>query len=328
MSRPLVSIVIPVYNVESYLRECLDSVIGQTFRNIEIICVNDGSTDGSGTILSEYAAREPRMKVISQANAGLSAARNAGMDAATGKYIYFLDSDDYVMRKMIERSVEICERDQLDQLIFESEVIFENVGFSENQRKKKVRHYCVPEEFAGTIWSGAELLERLQNVRRYCVNVQTRLFLFEALRRTGLRFEKGLLHEDQLFTPLTLMESERVEVLCEKLHVRRFRRGSIVTSTGILADARRFASRVLIFIRLKRNFTERGYEERWPAIVDKRLHAEHGGIVSRARPMVVVCALFLIPDTATSGERIGVLYLSVLLSGYNVVRRIKRLLFG
>lgn len=98
-----VSVILPVYNVEKYLRQCLDSVIGQTLKEIEIIAVDDGSTDGSPAILDEYAAREPRMKVIHQRNAGAGAARNAGLDAATGDYVIFFDPDDYVGEEMLRK---------------------------------------------------------------------------------------------------------------------------------------------------------------------------------------------------------------------------------
>ncbi len=92
----LISIIIPVYNVGKYLGKCLDSVINQTYHNIEIICVNDGSTDNSYDILLEYAKKDSRIKVINQKNAGVSAARNTGLDTAAGKYIMFIDSDDWV----------------------------------------------------------------------------------------------------------------------------------------------------------------------------------------------------------------------------------------
>ena len=91
-----ISIVIPVYNVELYLRRCLDSVCNQTFKNLEIICVNDGSTDTSALILEEYAKKDNRIKVIHQKNQGLSVARNVGMREVTGQYCAFLDSDDFI----------------------------------------------------------------------------------------------------------------------------------------------------------------------------------------------------------------------------------------
>lgn len=89
-----ISVIIPVYNTERYLRECLDSVVNQSFQDIEIICVNDGSTDHSAEILNEYAQKDSRIQIVSQVNQGLSAARNAGLDVATGAWITFIDSDD------------------------------------------------------------------------------------------------------------------------------------------------------------------------------------------------------------------------------------------
>ena len=90
-----VSVIIPVYNVEPYLKQCMDSVVGQTLKDIEIICVDDGSTDGSLDILKEYATEDSRIQIIEQKNAGAGAARNNGMRHATGKYLSFLDSDDF-----------------------------------------------------------------------------------------------------------------------------------------------------------------------------------------------------------------------------------------
>ena len=92
----LISVIIPVYNVEAYLARCLDSVLNNTYRNVEVICVNDGSTDGSLAILREYEARDPRIVVIDKENGGVSSARNAGLDRMSGDYVTFIDADDYV----------------------------------------------------------------------------------------------------------------------------------------------------------------------------------------------------------------------------------------
>ena len=96
------SIIIPVYNVEQYLRECLDSVLGQTYSDWEAICVNDGSTDGSAAILEEYVVKDKRFKIVTQPNGGLSSARNTGMEVAKGDYIVFLDSDDWLELDALE----------------------------------------------------------------------------------------------------------------------------------------------------------------------------------------------------------------------------------
>lgn len=105
---PKVSIIVPVYNVEPHLRQCMDSLINQTYRNIEIICVNDGATDESGEILAEYAAKDSTIKVISQKNAGLSAARNVGFSFATGDYVMYVDSDDWIDLETCETAVAIA----------------------------------------------------------------------------------------------------------------------------------------------------------------------------------------------------------------------------
>ena len=103
---PLISVIIPVYNVEKYLHRCLDSVIAQTYQNLEIICVDDGSIDDSGKICDQYAVRDARIKVIHQENQGLSAARNKGLDAAEGEYIAFVDSDDYILEDMYKKMLD------------------------------------------------------------------------------------------------------------------------------------------------------------------------------------------------------------------------------
>ena len=98
---PEISVIMPVYNVEKYLRECLDSLLAQTFTDFEAICVNDGSTDGSPAILEEYAAKDNRIKIIDQPNSGAAKSRNNGMTIACGKYWMFLDSDDWFMPDML-----------------------------------------------------------------------------------------------------------------------------------------------------------------------------------------------------------------------------------
>lgn len=96
MSEPLISIIVPVYNVEKYLSKCLDSLVNQTYKNIEIVCVDDGSTDSSGSICDEYAKKDARIKVIHKENGGLSDARNVGLETINGEYVMFIDSDDWI----------------------------------------------------------------------------------------------------------------------------------------------------------------------------------------------------------------------------------------
>lgn len=102
MEADKISVIVPVYNVKPYLQRCIDSILNQTYTNLEIICVDDGSTDGSGEILDDYAALDPRVKVIHQKNTGASGARNAALDAVTGDWVTFVDSDDWLDSDMYE----------------------------------------------------------------------------------------------------------------------------------------------------------------------------------------------------------------------------------
>lgn len=106
----LISVIIPVYNVESYLRRCLESVAGNTYRNLQIICIDDGSTDQSGAILDEYADKDPRFTIVHQANGGVSSARNAGLSLARGDYISFVDSDDWIHPQFFEILISFAEK--------------------------------------------------------------------------------------------------------------------------------------------------------------------------------------------------------------------------
>ena len=102
MSHPKISVIVPVYNVEEFLKTCLDSVCNQTFEDIEIICINDGSTDSSPDILQAYSKKDSRIKVYNQENKGLGFVRNIGMEYASGDYVYFIDSDDHIALNTLE----------------------------------------------------------------------------------------------------------------------------------------------------------------------------------------------------------------------------------
>ena len=109
-----VSVIIPVYNAEAYLRQCLDSVVNQTLREIEIVCVDDGSTDGSAAILEEYAAKVVRIKIIKQKNAGVNVARKEGLKLATGEWITFCDADDWLEQDAIAEMVNVAKQEDAD----------------------------------------------------------------------------------------------------------------------------------------------------------------------------------------------------------------------
>ncbi len=205
---PKVSVVVPVYNVERYLSECLESVISQTLSDIEIICVNDGSTDGSGAILGEYAERDPRIIVVEQENQGLAGARNSGLDAAIGEYVLFLDSDDWVEATMIEEVCARCVNDDADIGIFKIRYVYTDTGVSVDGHWT-LQMGLVPTKvpFCRDEMSGS--LFRFVTPSA-CNKMFKRSFLLEG----GLRFVRGLRRaEDVPFTYLALATAERITVL-------------------------------------------------------------------------------------------------------------------
>jgi glycosyltransferase involved in cell wall biosynthesis len=114
MNMPLISVIVPIYNVEIYLEKCLNSIINQTYKNLEIILIDDGSPDNCGKICDEYAKKDKRIKVIHKPNGGLSDARNTGLDIAKGEYIAFVDSDDYIAEEMCEELLDIAQKEEAD----------------------------------------------------------------------------------------------------------------------------------------------------------------------------------------------------------------------
>ena len=126
MSKPEISVIVPVYNVEKFLPQCLDSILTQTYDNFELICVDDGSTDNSGKILDDYADKDKRIKVFHQQNKGLVGARNSGADAASGKYLYFVDSDDATHPQLLEICHTLLEKEDADWVCFQMQCVSEN----------------------------------------------------------------------------------------------------------------------------------------------------------------------------------------------------------
>lgn len=138
-SQELISVIIPIYNVEKYLKKCIDSIINQTYKNLEIILVDDGSPDNCGKICDEYAKKDQRIRVIHKKNGGLSDARNAGIDIAKGKYIAFVDSDDYVEKEYIEIMYKELKKNNVKIVqcginkISDNEEIIDNYGYLKDE---------------------------------------------------------------------------------------------------------------------------------------------------------------------------------------------------
>ena len=228
---PLVSVIIPVYNVESYLKECIESVICQTFSNLQIVLVDDGSTDNSGAICDEYALKDTRISVIHKENQGLGAARNTGMQIATGKYIIFLDSDDYWDVNTIEQLVNVAEKDKLEVVVFSAEPFLDGMtgDYSGRSYTHSVQNNVVK--------NGRDSLSVAINNSEYYEQACLRLYLLDYIRNYKLKFEEGVLHEDISFSFLAYFYAERLMCLGDRFYHRRYRPGSIMTSGKLVQSS-------------------------------------------------------------------------------------------
>lgn len=240
------SVIIPVYNVEAYLRDCLDSVLKQTFADWEAVCVNDGSTDGSADILNEYAARESRLKVITQPNGGLSVARNTGIKAAEGEYVLFLDSDDWLEENALE--VLSANLDGEDMLCFSGRRFFESEKAFHDADQLKPQSYASGMDY----YNENALLAR--DFAFVCVVL--RIYKREFLSRHNLQFKEGIFHEDNLFTPLACYYAGKVKVINDCLYDYRVRSNSITTTVNIkrLRDLLGTANTLAAFFVPKKGF--------------------------------------------------------------------------
>ena len=211
MRTPLISVIIPVYNVEKYLHRCLDSVIAQTYQNLEIICVDDGSVDESGKICDQYAVRDARIKVIHQENQGLSAARNRGLDAAEGEYISFVDSDDYILEDMYKKMLDKLLNYNVDLCVCQWQY-----EFSDGRQVVKKKNIDPTIYGRKTSLEFARFLYRGNSENGVVVAAWNKLYR-RALLDT-IHFE-GRIHEDDAFNGRIMAKNISVYVMEEQFYV-------------------------------------------------------------------------------------------------------------
>lgn len=223
----VISIIVPVYNTEKYLEACLDSLIAQTYENIEIICINDGSTDRSGAILERYKEKDKRITVITQTNKGVGETRNRGLACASGKYIYFIDSDDLLEKNALEYLYREAETDQLDVLYFDAGAVFESPEL-EKKHSTYTTYYARKGGYDG-VCLGEELFVRMIGNKEYRTTACLQLIKHDLLVSSRSRFYPRILHEDNLFTTEVMLAAKRVSHRARPLYIRRVREGSIMT---------------------------------------------------------------------------------------------------
>ncbi len=218
----MLSIIIPIYGVEKYLRDCIDSVLAQTYKDIEVILVDDGSPDRCGEICDEYARSDSRVTVIHKENGGLSDARNAGLEIAQGEYILFVDSDDMIKKKTAEHLLECIKRENAQIVYYNAETLyedFENKDHKEELIRKHSYKTC----------KGAYVLGFQRKNNEFYAMVQLNLFERKFIETNKLRFKKGIIHEDELFSTIAYVKAQKTAYLNEALYIRRMRAGSIMS---------------------------------------------------------------------------------------------------
>ena len=223
----LVSIIIPVYNSSEYLDECLLSALCQTLNPIEVICVDDGSTDNSLEILHKYKNLDKRIRIIVQPNSGQSVARNRAIREASGEFVYFLDSDDLIKSNAMEELYEVAQKNDLDTLLFDGTSFYETDELEEKFPNYKT-YYNHKKEYKG-IHNGRKLYSIMRNQGDLKVSPCLHFMKRTNILENDIWYPEGIIHEDNYFAFLALMESDRVMCIKKTYFLRRVRNDSTMT---------------------------------------------------------------------------------------------------
>lgn len=220
-----VSIIIPVYNVEKYLKKCLISVINQTFQDLEIILIDDGSSDSSSEIMKLFAKQDSRIRIITQHNSGVSVARNNGIRSATGKYILFVDSDDTILPNAIEvlynKAIETT-----------SNLIIGNVKHILVNGKESIIYKRKAELYKQTSISGEECYVNLMDEKTFPPLVYLFFMERQIIIKNKIFFREGIIHEDELWCVKAMLAAQKVTVIDFCFYNYFQRNGSLMNSNN------------------------------------------------------------------------------------------------
>ncbi len=200
----LITIVVPVYQVERYIERCVNSIIRQTYNNIEVLLIDDGSTDACPRLCELYAKKDTRVSFFHKKNGGLSDARNYGLERSHGKYVLFVDSDDELPIDAVKGYVRAIGNQEID-------IIVGNYLRYEKNKKHEVCHKVLSEN---TVYSGNDYLKTVIAAKEYIIPVWTNMYRTDFLKKNNLYFEKGLLHEDERWTPFVFLKANIVRYTC------------------------------------------------------------------------------------------------------------------
>jgi len=223
---PKISVIIPVYNVREYLAMCLDSVCWQSLKDIEIICVNDGSIDKSLAVLHAFARRDKRIRIIDKENAGSGVARNEGLKIAAGEYVFFLDGDDWLEKDALEKMYNAAAKDDLDILIFGGS----SCRVKGSRFKKSHGGYTykkLPQKYKNKIFSANDIKK---DIFKFPATIWTKLYKREFLINNNIKFQEIKIGQDQLPFFHSMIAGERIGLLHKNLYCyRKNRSGSAMT---------------------------------------------------------------------------------------------------
>jgi glycosyltransferase involved in cell wall biosynthesis len=233
--KPDVSVIVPIYNIEQFLPDCLNSLLAQHGLIYEIICIDDGSNDSSGHIAENYAAKHPEIKVIHTSNSGLSVARNTGMHHANGKYIFFIDGDDQITSNALNELFQSAEVNNVDVIFFNAETMYESIDLQIKHNSSK--HAGERNKKYDGIGAGANLgIEQIKN-EDYTPAVPLGLYQKSFIDSLKLEFIPGIIHEDNIFSFHIYINAKKCVHISENYYKRLIRQGSITNS---LSDAKSF----------------------------------------------------------------------------------------
>lgn len=253
---PYFSIIIPVYNAEKYLTECIDSIVEQTYKNLEIICVNDGSTDRSFDILQKYQKDDCRIYIINQSNSGPSSARNAGLGIAKGRFVWFVDADDYIEQRACERLYQVAQQQNPDVVIFGA--------------------YIFPLRFRPPLGLRKTLTTRNKSYHAFTPEVLfiepgsrpflwNKIYRLSYLNKYNLRFEKTIsVGGDHAFQLIAFPRATGFAFIADKLYHYRWMREGSITSIYKNAQEQRFKQHLYLAKHTRDQWNKSGDLERMP----------------------------------------------------------------
>lgn len=231
-SNPAISVIIPVYNTQNYLVECLDSIVNQTFSNFEVILVNDGSTDDSLKILKDFIFKDISFKLIDyKDNRGISYARNIGIKKAKGEYLYIMDSDDFLEKRGLEKLYNESKINDLDILFFDAKTIYDNEKMQDKHSNTFTEKYIRKEKYTSVTTGINLVIEQIKN-SEYLMNVPLQFTKRSFFLENDFRFINGIIYEDNFYTFNSILFAKKVSHLNEKLYNRRIRSESIMTANS------------------------------------------------------------------------------------------------